>query len=51
MRVYQGRLSRFVRESKFIGRINTKILANDAIHEGDDLRKLLKGKRILESKD
>lgn len=50
MRVYQGRLSKFTHETKFTGRINTKILANDAIHEGDDLRKLIKGKRILEEK-
>lgn len=47
MRVYQGKLSRFTAESKFTTRINTKVAAYEACQEGDDLRHLLQGKRIL----
>ena len=43
-----GRYSVFVNPSKFESGINTKIMAAQAILEGDALREKLKNKRVLE---
>lgn len=43
-----GRYSIFVNPSKFESGINTKIIAAQAILEGDALREKLKNKRIIE---
>lgn len=43
----EGRCSRFTNESKFIGTTNTKKMAEEAIREGDRIRKMISGHRIL----
>lgn len=45
--VTRGNYSRFTHESKFEDNINTQILAQEALNEGNRLRALIKNKRIL----
>ena len=42
----EGRCSRFTNESKFLG-TNTRKMAEEAIREGDRIRKMISGRRIL----
>lgn len=49
--VLRGKLSRFTHESKFTERINTKIMAKEAIEEGNNLRNRLKNRRVLDLSD
>jgi hypothetical protein len=44
----EGLRSIFTHPSKFIERINTQMLAKQAVEEGKQLRQLIAGKRILE---
>lgn len=47
MHCLRGNYSKFINPSKFDSRINTDMIASQAILEGDSLREKIKGKRIL----
>lgn len=44
---FGGKLSRFTKPSKFDEPTNTEKMAQEAIREGETLRRMLHGKRIL----